>query len=46
MEKQVVARLTSSFENTAYYENGVEYWLARELQVLLGYEEWRTVFPI
>jgi DNA-damage-inducible protein D len=42
MEKQVVARLTSSFENAAYYEDGVEYWLARELQVLLGYEEWRS----
>lgn len=42
MKKQVVARLTSSFENAAYYEDGVEYWLARELQVLLGYEEWRS----
>jgi len=42
MEKQVVAQLTVSFESAAYDENGVEYWLARELQPLLGYEEWRS----
>jgi DNA-damage-inducible protein D len=42
MEKQLVAKLTTSFEGAAYQENGVEYWLARELQALLGYDEWRS----
>lgn len=42
MEKQVMIRLNSSFEEAAYEQNGVEYWLARELQVLLGYTKWRN----
>jgi DNA-damage-inducible protein D len=42
MEKQLVFKLTGSFEESAYNENDVEYWLARELQLLLGYEEWRS----
>jgi DNA-damage-inducible protein D len=42
MEKQRVTKLTTEFEQAAYSENGVEYWLARELQTLLGYEEWRS----
>ncbi|HAJ80469.1 MAG TPA: DNA damage-inducible protein D [Fibrobacteres bacterium] len=42
MEKQLVTRLTVSFEGAAYNENGIEYWLARELQPLLGYDEWRS----
>ena len=30
------------FENIKHIdENGVEYWLARELQTMLGYKEWR-----
>jgi hypothetical protein len=36
MEKQLVTRLTISFEKAAYNENGVDYWLARELQPLLA----------
>ena len=42
MEKQTVTRLASSFQSAAYEEKGVEYWLARELQPLLGYDEWRS----
>jgi DNA-damage-inducible protein D len=42
MEKQIVAKLTVSFEDAVYDEKGVEYWLARDLQPLLGYDEWRT----
>ena len=25
-------------------EDGIEYWLARELQEILGYKEWRNFF--
>ena len=42
MEKQVVVRLHKSFEDAAYEQDGVEYWLARDIQVLLGYDEWRN----
>jgi DNA-damage-inducible protein D len=42
MEKQLITKLTTSFEGAAYDEEGVEYWLARELQPLLGYDEWRS----
>jgi len=42
MEKQTITKLNSSFEECAYEQNGVEYWLARDLQQLLGYAEWRN----
>ncbi len=43
MNTEVVQTLTSTFEAHAQEaEGGVEYWLARDLQQLLGYEEWRN----
>lgn len=42
MEKDTISKLNKSFEEYAYEQDGVEYWLARELQVLLGYAEWRN----
>ena len=42
MEKDTISKLNKSFEEYAYEQNGVEYWLARELQELLGYAEWRN----
>jgi len=42
MDSEVVARLMKTFEDVSYEENGVEFWLARDLQVLLGYDEWRN----
>jgi len=42
MEKQTITRLNALFEDYAYEQNGVEYWLARDLQQLLGYTEWRN----
>jgi DNA-damage-inducible protein D len=42
MEKETISKLNKSFEESAYQQDGVEYWLARELQVLLGYAEWRN----
>ncbi len=44
MEKQTIAKLNKTFEEYAYEQAGVEYWLARELQELLGYTEWRNFF--
>jgi len=44
MDKQIVVKLHSSFEDMARKdtEAGPEYWLARDLQLLLGYSHWRT----
>jgi DNA-damage-inducible protein D len=41
MEKQVITRLTKNFEECAYEKDGIEFWFARDLQLLLGYVEWR-----
>lgn len=41
METQQIQFLTESFEGHAQQtENGIEYWLARDLQHLLGYTKW------
>ncbi|MBK7233228.1 MAG: DNA damage-inducible protein D [Saprospiraceae bacterium] len=42
MEKNTIVELNQRFEEFAYEQDGVEYWLARELQELLGYSEWRN----
>ncbi|NTV25673.1 MAG: DNA damage-inducible protein D [Chlorobiaceae bacterium] len=43
MKKEMVQNLTSTFEAHAQQtEGGVEFWLARDLQHLLGYGEWRN----
>lgn len=42
MEKTTITRLNNSFEESAYEQDGIEYWLARELQELLGYADWRN----
>lgn len=41
MESTQIQSLTETFEGHAQQtENGVEYWLARDLQYLLGYAKW------
>ena len=42
MEKETISKLNKTFEEYAYQQDGVEYWLARELQELLGYTGWRN----
>ena len=43
IQSEVVQSLTATFEGHAQQtEGGVEYWLARDLQYLLGYTEWRN----
>jgi DNA-damage-inducible protein D len=43
METTQIQVLTETFEGHAQKtETGVEYWLARDLQQLLGYSEWRN----
>ncbi len=40
MKKEIVAKLNMNFEEASYQEDGVEYWLARDLQNLLNYKKW------
>jgi DNA-damage-inducible protein D len=44
MDKEIIVRLHSSFEDMVrkHPETGTEFWCARDLQVLLGYTEWRN----
>jgi len=43
MNPDTIQTLTATFEaNAQQTETGVEYWLARDLQHLLGYDEWRN----
>ncbi|MFW5850954.1 MAG: BRO family protein [Bacteroidota bacterium] len=41
MKKDIVCKLTENFEDFLHKtEDGVEFWLARDLQHLLGYGKW------
>jgi len=42
MEKETIIKLNKSFEECSYIQDGIDYWLARELQELLGYADWRN----
>lgn len=40
MHRDLITKLFRSFEDIAHREADIEYWLARELQELLGYAKW------
>lgn len=42
MQHDIMARMHKSFEEAAKTENGVTYWLAREIQPLLEYARWEN----
>jgi len=42
MNKYIVLRLKKTFEDYAYNAEGIEFWYARDLQVLLGYDKWEN----
>ena len=44
MDKEIVVRLHSSFEAMVqkFPQTGTEFWCARDLQMLLGYAQWRS----
>ena len=43
MKTEIVQSLTENFETHAQRtDSGVEFWLARDIQNLLGYDEWRN----
>jgi DNA-damage-inducible protein D len=42
MESEIIRQLTSDFELVVQHAGDTEYWFARDLQLLLGYEQWRN----
>ena len=47
MKSEVIVSLTTTFEGHAQQtDSGIEYWLARDLQHLLGYTEWRNFLAV
>ena len=46
MKKELIQRLHKNFEDCAQQNDGVAFWLARKLQVLLGYTEWRNFLTV
>lgn len=43
MKQELIQTLTGDFESFSHRtENGIEFWFARELQHLLGYDTWRN----
>ncbi|MFH1065851.1 MAG: DNA damage-inducible protein D [Nanoarchaeota archaeon] len=46
MEKEIVTKLTKTFEDYAQNADGVEFWFARDLQTLLDYDEWRNFVKV
>ena len=47
MKTEIIQSLTNDFESCSRQtENGVEFWLARDLQQLLGYTDWRNFLQV
>ncbi|MFC1781395.1 DNA damage-inducible protein D [Planctomycetota bacterium] len=48
MEKDIIVKLHRNFEQSVYKDEqtGLEFWLARELQKLLNYDEWRNFLKV
>lgn len=42
MDKNRIALLTQGFDSISHQEQHIEYWLARELQPMLGYKTWEN----
>jgi DNA-damage-inducible protein D len=46
MQKELIVRLNKTFEESAFEQNGIEYWMARDIQELLDYTEWRNFVQV
>ncbi|MBI2141836.1 DNA damage-inducible protein D [Candidatus Woesearchaeota archaeon] len=42
MDKEIITKLQKSFEDCAREADGIEFWFARDLQELLGYDKWEN----
>ena len=46
MNKEIIVKLNKTFEESAFEQEGVEYWMARDIQKLLDYTEWRNFIQV
>ena len=46
MNQEIIVRLNKMFEESTYSQNGIEYWMARDVQRLLDYAEWRNFVQV
>lgn len=46
MKRELIVKLHGEFEQYAHSEDDLEYWLARDLQKLLGYEKWDNFLKV
>lgn len=46
MQKQTILKLTKNFEDFVHKDEGIEFWLARDLQKLLGYNKWENFLNV
>jgi DNA-damage-inducible protein D len=46
MKKETIAKLTKSVEESAHIEQGVEFWMARDIHELFEYNEWRNFINV
>jgi len=46
MKTELIRALTQGFESASHKADDVEYWLARELQELLGYAKWDNFLQV
>lgn len=46
MKKEIIVKLTKSFEECAHIEQGIEFWLARDIQELLEYDKWSNLLNV
>src|SRR3989344_6471699 len=46
MDKLIITKLQKTFEDYVHETNGVEFWFARDLQIILGYAQWRNFLAI
>jgi len=46
MKKELISRLRKTFEEYVNEADGIEFWLARDLQVLLGYDKWENFLNV
>ncbi|MCK9581273.1 MAG: DNA damage-inducible protein D, partial [Methanoregula sp.] len=46
MKPAIIRRLHKNFEDYVHVQDGVEFWFARDLQKLLGYNDWRNFLNV
>lgn len=44
MDHQLLSKLHQHFEDYVHQKEGVEFWYARDLQILLGYDRWENFY--